>query len=132
MLSHSQVLHEADVAIAVPLEPARERWTNEVHVGIANQNALSVKPVFEDENMGVEVRMRTKAGKTVKFVNKSKSSRRVIASTGKQVASYRPDLKAAVMSAAGVASAAVYRARTESAEEWVAAGLVDLLAGTRT
>jgi hypothetical protein len=73
--------------------------------------------VFEDENMGVEVRMRTKAGKTVKFVNKSKSSRRVIASTGKQVASYRPDLKAAAMSAAGVSAAAVYRARTESAEE---------------
>lgn len=88
-----------------------------VHAGIANKNSLSVKPNFDEEQMGVEVSMRTKAGKNVKSIHKRKSSRRVIESTGKQVASYRPDLKAPAMSAAGTAAAAVYRARTESAAE---------------
>lgn len=92
-------------------------WCCREHAGIANRNDLSVKPVFDEEEMGVEVRMRTKAGKTVKFVNKGKSARRVIEATGKQVASYRPDLKAPAMSAAGSSAAAVYRARAESAEE---------------
>lgn len=88
-----------------------------MHTGIANRNSLSVKPNFDEEQMGVEVSMRTKKGKNVKFVHKSKSSRRIIEATGKQVGSYRADLKGPAMSAAGASAAAVHRARTESAAE---------------
>lgn len=91
--------------------------TTKVHAGIANSNSLSVKPCFEEDATGVVVSLRTKAGKPVKFTNKHKSARRVIKATGSQVASYRPDLKAPAMSAAGKAAAAVYRSRSESTEE---------------
>ena len=94
-----------------------EHLTITLHAGIANSNGLSVKPCFDEEEMGVAVTVRTKAGKTVKFTNKNKSARRVIKATGSQVGSYRPDLKAPAMSAAGKAAAAVYRARSDSAAE---------------
>jgi urocanate hydratase len=76
-----------------------------------------VTPKHEEDEQGVAVRMTNKAGKPVTYLNKKKSAPRVIAATGQHVGSYRPDLKEPAMTCAGLAAAAVYRARAEKAAE---------------